>query len=57
MAAKDSMNLGDRIFLPITVKDFSSTKEDLCFSREELEFVRGLEIYKVLNLSLFIGNF
>ncbi|KAK4752147.1 hypothetical protein SAY87_020945 [Trapa incisa] len=46
IAAKDPMNVGDRVYLPITVKDLPSHKEEGHFNLEEVNFVRGLELYK-----------
>lgn len=44
------MNVGDQIFLPITVQEFpSETKKPECFcDEEEMEFLHSLELYKVL---------
>ncbi|PON58067.1 Pseudouridine synthase [Trema orientale] len=46
VAAKDSMNLGDRIFLPITVKELPVEKKELLCNEEEVNFIRSLELYK-----------
>ncbi|XP_058217061.1 RNA pseudouridine synthase 4, mitochondrial [Rhododendron vialii] len=48
VAAKDQMNVGDQIFLPITVQEFpSETGKPECFcDEEEMEFLRSLELYK-----------
>nr|XP_009805028.1 PREDICTED: RNA pseudouridine synthase 4, mitochondrial isoform X2 [Nicotiana sylvestris] len=47
VAAKESMNIGDRIFLPITVQKFPSDKvEDYPSSEEEMKFLHSLELYK-----------
>lgn len=51
VAAKDSMNLGDRIFLPITVKELPIEKKELLCNEEEVNFIRSLELYKVF----FVG--
>ncbi|XP_052193697.1 RNA pseudouridine synthase 4, mitochondrial isoform X2 [Diospyros lotus] len=45
VAAKDSMNLGDRICLPITVQELPSRKPE-CFSNEEEDFICSLELHK-----------
>lgn len=53
VAAKDSMNVGDRIHLPISVQEFPNDKQELpndkkecrC-SEEEVTFIRSLELYK-----------
>ncbi|KAL6211728.1 hypothetical protein ACLB2K_016951 [Fragaria x ananassa] len=47
VGAKDSMNLGDRICLPISVKEFPDHKpEEGHCSEEEAEFIRSLVLYK-----------
>ncbi|XP_011001172.1 PREDICTED: RNA pseudouridine synthase 4, mitochondrial isoform X1 [Populus euphratica] len=46
VAAKDSMDVGDRIFLPISVKALPAEKQDCHCSEEETNFIRGLELYK-----------
>ncbi|KAJ6896349.1 hypothetical protein NC651_022531 [Populus alba x Populus x berolinensis] len=46
VAAKDSMDVGDRIFLPISVKALPAEKQDCHCSEEEINFIRGLELYK-----------
>ncbi|KAF9675859.1 hypothetical protein SADUNF_Sadunf09G0077300 [Salix dunnii] len=46
VAAKDSMDVGDRIFLPISVKVLPSSKQDCHCSEEEINFIRGLELFK-----------
>ncbi|KAM3291488.1 RNA putativeuridine synthase 4, mitochondrial isoform X1 [Capsicum chacoense] len=47
VSAKESMNIGDRIFLPITVQKFPSEKVvEYPTSEEERKFVHGLEVYK-----------
>ncbi|GMH02843.1 hypothetical protein Nepgr_004682 [Nepenthes gracilis] len=46
VAAKDMMNQGDRILLPITVQEFPIKKHECHCSEEEMNFIRGLEIYK-----------
>ncbi|XP_034228071.1 RNA pseudouridine synthase 4, mitochondrial isoform X2 [Prunus dulcis] len=53
VAAKDSMNVGDRIHLPISVQEFPNDKQELpndkkeCHcSEEEVTFIRSLELYK-----------
>ncbi|XP_062090286.1 RNA pseudouridine synthase 4, mitochondrial isoform X2 [Humulus lupulus] len=46
VTAKDSMNLGDRIFLPITVKELPVEKKELHCNGEEVNFIRSLELYK-----------
>lgn len=55
MAAKDSMNDGDRIFLPITVKqEVPSEKQKLYCNEEEVNFIRSLVLYKVLKFDSFV---
>uniref|UniRef100_M1CF73 Ribosomal pseudouridine synthase n=1 Tax=Solanum tuberosum TaxID=4113 RepID=M1CF73_SOLTU len=47
VSAKESMNVGDRIFLPITVQKFPSEKVVYYpSSEEERKFVHSLELYK-----------
>ncbi|CAL5358068.1 unnamed protein product [Camellia sinensis] len=46
VAAKDSMNLGDRIFLPVTVQEFPSDKPKCFHNEEEMDFLHSLELYK-----------
>ncbi|XP_047250997.1 RNA pseudouridine synthase 4, mitochondrial isoform X2 [Capsicum annuum] len=47
VSAKESMIIGDRIFLPITVQKFPSEKVvEYPTSEEERKFVHGLEVYK-----------
>lgn len=49
VAAKDSMNVGDRIFLPITVQVQPSEKQECDCNEEEVNFIRSLEFYKVID--------
>lgn len=51
MAAKDSMDVGDRIFLPISVKVLPAVKQDCHCNEEEINFIRGLELYKVIDIN------
>ncbi|KAH7575322.1 hypothetical protein ACOSQ2_005442 [Xanthoceras sorbifolium] len=46
VAAKDSLSLGDRIFLPISVQEFHHEKQDCPCTEEEVNFIRSLEFYK-----------
>ncbi|KAM1650576.1 hypothetical protein ACFXTH_003136 [Malus domestica] len=53
VAAKDSMNIGDRIHLPFSVQEFpadkhesSNYKQECHCSEEEINFIRSLELYK-----------
>ncbi|RVW61404.1 RNA pseudouridine synthase 4, mitochondrial [Vitis vinifera] len=46
VAAKDLMNLGDQILLPITVEEFPSEKHEYHCNDEEINFVHNLELYK-----------
>ena len=50
VGAKDSMNLGDRIFLPITVEEVPSERTECFCNEEEIDFLRSLELYKVLKI-------
>ncbi|XP_022749158.1 RNA pseudouridine synthase 4, mitochondrial isoform X2 [Durio zibethinus] len=43
---RDSLNIGDRIFLPITVREFPEEKQEHGCTDEELNFIRNLELYK-----------
>ncbi|KAJ4963502.1 hypothetical protein NE237_023441 [Protea cynaroides] len=48
VSAKDELNAGDRIFLPITVKEVASEKRDCptpC-SEDEISYMRSLVLYK-----------
>ena len=51
VGAKDSLNIGDRIFLPISVRESPEEKQEHGCTDEELNFIRGLQLYKVLNLN------
>ena len=60
VAAKDFMNVGDRICLPISVKALPFEKQQDHYSEKEVNFIRGLELYKVLKfdsvgLKLFLS--
>ncbi|XP_059447016.1 RNA pseudouridine synthase 4, mitochondrial [Corylus avellana] len=46
VAAKDSIDVGDRICLPITVRQLPLEKQDCHFNEEEVDFVRSLVLYK-----------
>ncbi|KAL3730419.1 hypothetical protein ACJRO7_027437 [Eucalyptus globulus] len=46
VAAKDSINLGDRIYLPISVKELPSKKQECRCNSEEVNFVRGIVLHK-----------
>ncbi|XP_057963538.1 RNA pseudouridine synthase 4, mitochondrial [Malania oleifera] len=46
VAAKDPMNSGDRIFLPITVQETPTEKSELPCKEEEINFIRSLVLYK-----------
>lgn len=46
VAAKDSMNNGDRIFLPVTVHEFPVEKHNCHCNEEEVNFIRSLVLYK-----------
>lgn len=49
------MNDGDRIFLPITVKqEVPSEKQKLYCNEEEVNFIRSLVLYKVLKFDSFV---
>ncbi|KAJ0077401.1 hypothetical protein Patl1_35420 [Pistacia atlantica] len=46
VTAKDSLNTGDRIFLPITIQEFPTEKKDCPCTEEEVNYIRSLELYK-----------
>ncbi|KAA8545818.1 hypothetical protein F0562_020731 [Nyssa sinensis] len=46
VAAKDSLNFGDRIFLPTTVQELPSEKVDCFCNEEEIKFLHSLVLYK-----------
>ncbi|XP_039001855.1 RNA pseudouridine synthase 4, mitochondrial [Hibiscus syriacus] len=46
VGAKDSLNVGDRIFLPISVREFPEEKQEHRCTDEESNFIRSLELYK-----------
>ncbi|KAK6946053.1 Pseudouridine synthase, RsuA/RluA-like [Dillenia turbinata] len=53
VAAKDVMNVGDRIFLPITVQDLPSRKHESQFNEEAKNFLHNLELYKDAAIIVF----
>lgn len=46
VGAKDLITKGDRILLPITVKESHANKHECQCSKEELSYIRSLELYK-----------
>ncbi|XP_010538615.1 PREDICTED: RNA pseudouridine synthase 4, mitochondrial [Tarenaya hassleriana] len=46
VAAKEPLNIGDRIYLPITVRNAPEKKESYDCSEEERKFIQGLVLYK-----------
>ncbi|KAK8527828.1 hypothetical protein V6N12_055027 [Hibiscus sabdariffa] len=46
VGAKDSLNVGDRIFLPISVREFPEEKQEHHCTNEDSNFIRSLELYK-----------
>ncbi|KAJ7967523.1 RNA pseudouridine synthase 4 mitochondrial [Quillaja saponaria] len=46
VTAKDKMNSGDQIFLPITVKKLPIEKQERDCSTQEQDFIRSLVLYK-----------
>ncbi|XP_021892317.1 RNA pseudouridine synthase 4, mitochondrial isoform X2 [Carica papaya] len=46
VAAKDSLNIGDRIYLPGSVQQFPMKKQECHCNEEEVKFIRGLVLYK-----------
>lgn len=56
MAAKESLNVGDRIYLPLSVGNDApppAKKERFRCSEEERKFVCSLVLYKVLFKTLY----
>ncbi|XP_021282429.1 RNA pseudouridine synthase 4, mitochondrial [Herrania umbratica] len=46
VGAKDALNIGDRIFLPVSVREFREEKQESGCTEEELNFIQSLELYK-----------
>ncbi|KAF8404948.1 hypothetical protein HHK36_009843 [Tetracentron sinense] len=46
VAAKDSMNSGDRIFLPITVQELPAEKHECHCNEDEINYIHSLVLYK-----------
>ncbi|XP_031481914.1 RNA pseudouridine synthase 4, mitochondrial [Nymphaea colorata] len=46
VSAKNTLNLGDRIFLPISNQDLPISKAGQFCSLDEINYIRSLEIYK-----------
>ncbi|KAJ8763414.1 hypothetical protein K2173_002297 [Erythroxylum novogranatense] len=46
VAVKDLMNKGDTIFLPISVQEFPSEKQECQYMEEEVNFIRDIVLYK-----------
>ncbi|XVE66778.1 hypothetical protein DITRI_Ditri08aG0106400 [Diplodiscus trichospermus] len=46
IGAKDSLNIGDIIFLPMSVRELPEEKKEHDCTAEELNFIRSLELYK-----------
>ncbi|KAH1120351.1 hypothetical protein J1N35_003511 [Gossypium stocksii] len=46
VGAKDSLNVGDKIFLPISVHEVPEEKHEHDCTDEESNFIRSLELYK-----------
>ncbi|XP_043712837.1 RNA pseudouridine synthase 4, mitochondrial [Telopea speciosissima] len=49
VSAKDALNAGDRIFLPITVQELATEtteKHECLCSEDEINYIRSLELYK-----------
>ncbi|TYI41300.1 hypothetical protein ES332_A01G010100v1 [Gossypium tomentosum] len=46
VGAKDSLNIGDKIFLPISVREVPEEKHEHDCTNEESNFIRSLELYK-----------
>lgn len=55
VGAKDPLYIGDRIFLPSSVREFPEEKQEHVCTNEELNFIQSLELYKVLNLNCLSG--
>ncbi|XP_071935596.1 RNA pseudouridine synthase 4, mitochondrial-like isoform X2 [Coffea arabica] len=46
VAAKDLMNSGDRIVLPVSIQKVPSAKTDSTFSEEEMKFLHSMVLFK-----------
>ncbi|XP_042499558.1 RNA pseudouridine synthase 4, mitochondrial [Macadamia integrifolia] len=46
VSAKDALNAGDQIFLPITVQELATEKHECPCSEDEISYIRSLELYK-----------
>ncbi|KAK9165836.1 hypothetical protein Scep_001027 [Stephania cephalantha] len=46
VSAKDGMNVGDVIFLPVTVQEFPSHRKGCTCNEDEIKYIHSLEIHK-----------
>lgn len=51
VAAKDTLNSGDRIFLPHSVREMPTPKLECRVTAKEINFIRSLVIYKVFDFN------
>jgi hypothetical protein len=57
VSAKDNLVPGDTLFLPVNIQESSVAEKTRKFdNRNEIEFLRSLEIYKVLIYSVSKKN-
>ena len=54
VAAKDLMNSGDRIVLPVSIQKVPSAKTDSTFSEEEMKFLHSMVLFKVCPLRMIL---
>ena len=52
MTAKDTLNIGDRIFLPVSVKEMPKEKHESGITAAEVNFIQSLVLHKVLNFNI-----
>lgn len=54
MGAKDAMNLGDRVVLPVAIHEFSEEKKpEIRCTEEEVAFLNSLVVHKVIFFVLY----
>ncbi|KAF6161995.1 hypothetical protein GIB67_021916 [Kingdonia uniflora] len=46
VSAKDAMNLGDKIYLPFSVQEVSSERQECHYNEDEKNYIQSLELYK-----------
>lgn len=57
VVAKDTLNSGDRIFLPHSVREMPTPKLECRVTAKEINFIRSLVIYKVFDFNSLIFSF